>query len=231
MRHLIIGDIHGRDVWKTVDFSSFDKVVFMGDYLDSFTLTDNQIIGNFIEILDLHTRYPDKIVTLIGNHECHYYDMFMGKGDGYRPSYAAAARIIISDHLNVLKVAYEYNGVLFTHAGVCAGWYDTVYKHHIAPKYGDLPMSEALNHEFYNSHYRLFDISKKRGGIDMFGGPLWAHITELESNPGIGYKQVAGHSHVDAITVTGGGTVTMVDCLNSYKDGDDIMDYLLVLDL
>ena len=37
MKHVIIGDLHGRDVWQQVNFSNYEKAVFLGaDYVDSF---------------------------------------------------------------------------------------------------------------------------------------------------------------------------------------------------
>jgi predicted phosphodiesterase len=34
MKWITIGDIHGRDNWKSIDITQYDKVIFMGDYVD-----------------------------------------------------------------------------------------------------------------------------------------------------------------------------------------------------
>lgn len=38
MKHIVIGDLHGKDIWQTIDFTQYEKVVFLGDYVDSFTI-------------------------------------------------------------------------------------------------------------------------------------------------------------------------------------------------
>lgn len=37
MKHIAIGDLHGRDTWQQVDTKLYDKVIFLGDYADSMT--------------------------------------------------------------------------------------------------------------------------------------------------------------------------------------------------
>ena len=39
MKTIVIGDIHGRDVWKEIVFQEqADRVIFIGDYFDSFDI-------------------------------------------------------------------------------------------------------------------------------------------------------------------------------------------------
>ena len=40
MKHVIIGDLHGKDVWKEININCYDRVVFVGDYVDHWTLPD-----------------------------------------------------------------------------------------------------------------------------------------------------------------------------------------------
>jgi metallophosphoesterase superfamily enzyme len=72
MKLLAIGDIHGRDVWKDINFLAFDKVVFVGDYVDSYIRSDWQVYQNLKEIIDLKKQNFDKVVLLLGNHDIHY---------------------------------------------------------------------------------------------------------------------------------------------------------------
>jgi predicted phosphodiesterase len=40
MKTLIIPDIHGKSVWKQmIEVESPDRIVFLGDYFDSFDIT------------------------------------------------------------------------------------------------------------------------------------------------------------------------------------------------
>ena len=48
MKIIAIGDIHGRSIWKNiVSANSYDKVVFLGDYFDSFDIHTLDQIDNF----------------------------------------------------------------------------------------------------------------------------------------------------------------------------------------
>ena len=44
MKTIVIGDIHGRTIWKqiVIENPDFDKLVFIGDYFDSFDIAFNQ---------------------------------------------------------------------------------------------------------------------------------------------------------------------------------------------
>ena len=68
MKTIVIGDIHGRTIWKQiVRHNTFDKVVFEGDYFDSFDISVKDQLKNFNEIIKFKERFPDKVVLLIGN--------------------------------------------------------------------------------------------------------------------------------------------------------------------
>ena len=52
MKTIVIGDIHGRDVWKKiVEHENADKVIFIGDYFDSFDIPSSDQINNFLDII------------------------------------------------------------------------------------------------------------------------------------------------------------------------------------
>lgn len=86
---LIIPDVHGRDFWRIPVMDTLANsdvpIVFLGDYLDpyydewrdrmnedpSFDYRMNAV-NVFEEILQLKTQYPDRIILLLGNHDCGY---------------------------------------------------------------------------------------------------------------------------------------------------------------
>lgn len=81
MKILVLGDIHGRTFWKepTKNMDDYDKVIFIGDYLDHYPdeweegeHTRKNDIDNFLEIIDLKTKYTDKVVLLKGNHKKNF---------------------------------------------------------------------------------------------------------------------------------------------------------------
>ena len=91
MKICVIGDIHGRDVWKEfadIKFllyaepdaagyggfvPEYQKYVFVGDYVDSFTETNVIIKHNLLEIIRFKTLYPNHVVLLWGNHDVNYF--------------------------------------------------------------------------------------------------------------------------------------------------------------
>ena len=75
---LVIPDIHGRLFWldKTKDISDYDKVIFLGDYLDPYkdeNITVKDAIENFKKIIQFKKDNLDKVVLLLGNHDLPYY--------------------------------------------------------------------------------------------------------------------------------------------------------------
>lgn len=76
MKILINPDIHGRIFWKySIEHKDeFDKIVFLGDYLDPYSLNLLETEeDNFKEIIQFKKDNPDKVVLLLGNHEIVTY--------------------------------------------------------------------------------------------------------------------------------------------------------------
>ena len=85
-----IGDIHGRTSWKEmIKNDKVEKWIFLGDYCDSFDISDEKIKENLIDIINFKKAFPDKVVLLLGNHDVMYYnppaDIFNYRCSGYRP--------------------------------------------------------------------------------------------------------------------------------------------------
>ena len=73
MKTVIIGDTHGRDVWKSiVGYEKADRVIFVGDYFDSFDIPYDVQINNFLDIVAYKESGLAEVILLIGNHDYHY---------------------------------------------------------------------------------------------------------------------------------------------------------------
>src|SRR5665213_1183842 len=118
MKHVIISDLHGRDIWKQVDFSRYDKAVFLGDYVDSFKRPDNVILENLEEIIRLKSTYPQKIVLLLGNHDVQYLHYPRYYCPGFRQSMQPALTSLFKEHRDLFQIAYQKQNFIFTHAGI-----------------------------------------------------------------------------------------------------------------
>ena len=70
-RYLVIGDIHGRTIWKDIiEKENPDKIIFLGDYVSTHdNISSSQQINNLEEILAYKEDNPDKVILLRGNHK------------------------------------------------------------------------------------------------------------------------------------------------------------------
>ena len=75
MKILVLGDIHGREIWKDIvdrEADTCDKIVFLGDYTcpKDVTFEDpTDLCGFLYEVIDYKEQNPNKVVLLRGNHD------------------------------------------------------------------------------------------------------------------------------------------------------------------
>ncbi|WP_411823548.1 metallophosphoesterase [Leptospira sp. 'Mane'] len=223
-----IGDIHGRSVWKNINPGDFEKIVFVGDYADSYDLPDEEIIENLKEIIAFKTANIDKVVLLLGNHDLMYLypnvpNFFMG---GYRSSYAKILQSIFQNSISLFQIAYQYRNFLWTHAGVNLGWYksnlkiiDELREKENIPEFCADVLTVMWEKGFVNE---LASIGPIRGGRDGYGGIFWSDYSEnLDSRNGaflFGLHQIVGHSRLPDIetlkSLDGKSSITHIDCLD-----------------
>ncbi|MCW7506131.1 metallophosphoesterase [Leptospira paudalimensis] len=219
MKILAIGDIHGRKIWKNIQFDHYDQVIFLGDYLDSHRLSNDDILGNLEELIKLQESQQN-ISFLIGNHDLQYTDPeFVGLVSGYRESCFMEAYELL--HLLKWKFAIELDNVLYTHAGLLKAFYES-----IPPTSNQI--SETINSAgFSNPYYFLTTLHPLRGGASRASSSIWCDFREIlaEENP-IPINQVFGHSARE------GGQMDRkaeywricIDVLTKYKNAYEIVD-------
>ena len=66
MKTLVLGDIHGRTIWKDIiEKENPDKVIFLGDYVSTHEgISSDQQIEELYAILDYKDNNPDKVILL-----------------------------------------------------------------------------------------------------------------------------------------------------------------------
>lgn len=71
---LVLGDIHGRAVWKDIIWKENpDMTIFLGDYVSSHEgVPGSDQISNLEEILSFKESHPQTIVLLRGNHDIQH---------------------------------------------------------------------------------------------------------------------------------------------------------------
>ena len=120
---VILGDTHGRDCWKQIVASeSPDRVIFIGDYFDSFDNTAVEQMHNFQEIIDWKQSGQSEVIMLIGNHDYHYMRGVTQYYSGYQSGARPAIEQLLYENKNHMQMAYGMNGFIFSHAGVSSDW-------------------------------------------------------------------------------------------------------------
>jgi predicted MPP superfamily phosphohydrolase len=130
MKTIVLGDTHGRSNWKlAVHQDKPDRVIFIGDYFDSFEISGVEQIANFKEIIKYKEDNPQvEVVMLIGNHDHHYFPEVGYTGtSGYQSGIAPSITQVIDENRHHLQMAYGFGDFLFTHAGVSPVFMDQVF--------------------------------------------------------------------------------------------------------
>ena len=123
MKTVILGDTHGRSHWKSIVASeSPNRVIFIGDYFDSFDNTAVEQMHNFKEIIDWKQSGQSEVIMLIGNHDYHYMRGVTQYYSGYQSGARPAIEQLLYENKNHMQMAYGMNGFIFTHAGVSSDW-------------------------------------------------------------------------------------------------------------
>lgn len=240
MNFLIIGDVHGRSLWKTfgdIDLllkayfiPDFDKYIFLGDYVDSFDINGAKIIQNLNDIIEFKNKYPLNVELLLGNHDIQYMlNSPNSRNDkyyctGYKPEFHYELYEIFNKNYNLFNVAYQYKNNIFTHAGIHIGWWAKFVKEmqQFKEKYNhnDTTVAELINLGFMYHANSLFDVDFYRGGDKEVGGPLWCDKHLSSKKPLKDYHQFVGHSRVKNIqkyTINENTSITFCDTQNYEK--------------
>lgn len=219
MKHLIIGDLHGKNYWKDIDIKAYDKIVFIGDYVDHWTLPDQEIYQNLENIIKLKKKNYNKIELLLGNHDVQYlyYPNFLCSG--FRPGMQRQLTYLFNSNKAIFKVAYQRGNHLFTHAGVTNAWYAEFLA---LPQLQQIKEEKDTLADLFNKTEQtaqrklLHKAGGTRGGYGP-GGITWADRSEMIADMIDGYHQVVGHTVVPRVEVFEheDKSVTFIDVLDT----------------
>lgn len=188
MKILVLPDIHGRRFWKEPckDIDKYDKVVFLGDYLDPYgfeNITVEECITHFREIVAFAKEHSKKVELLLGNHDMPYYSETYNSFSVYHCRHSKfhhkTIAKIFDENKDMFKIATVHDNVLFTHAGVTPGWLFTVFtEQYELTSLDDLcfSLNNLLNTREGLKY--LFMISRDRGGYDRYASCIWADADE-----------------------------------------------------
>ena len=209
MKYVVIGDIHGHDSWKEIlsKEKDYDRAIFLGDYLDSFTVKPEQQIENLKEILDLD---DEKTIRLLGNHD---YQYLMNDSNIRYSGYNSKTQILSQELLEQaikdkkIKIIHVDGNNIFSHAGVSDFWL-----HNVA----HLESPNEVNFDSINLNTLDYNLIK---GYDPYGNtisqsPIWIRPQSLRKSKLEEYVQIVGHTHMTNY-VNIDNCIHMFDCLGS----------------
>ena len=236
MKTIILGDTHGRSNWKlAIHQDKPDRVIFIGDYFDSFDIPGIDQIHNFKEIIYYKESNPQvEVVMLIGNHDHHYFPEIGYTGtSGYQSGIAPSITQVIDENRHHLQMAYGFGEYLFTHAGVSPVFMDQVF--------GSDDWSKESVVVDLNELFKYKPKAFKFNGFESSGDsttqtPIWIRPRSLMSvnkkhKKGLknDYIQIVGHTQMRKLDLTGsdkftGGRYYFIDTM------DTTGEYLIIQD-
>lgn len=228
---LFIGDIHGLSEWDNIALAGlkqFYKIVFLGDYCDSFFVRPVEQLHNLKNLCTFIKKNKTQVTALLGNHDYAYVYNYPYIS-GHQSTQAHEYRKIFQDNIDLFQIAWGYQSdiskqyTLATHAGLTQSFWTK----HILPEFEagkflcqitlgkkpeELKLHEALN--YLQNKELLWKVGEMRGGWGT-PGPLWADYIELLEDPYEGINQVFGHTPKASITVDHNGD-NFLACVDSW---------------
>jgi DNA repair exonuclease SbcCD nuclease subunit len=209
MKTVVLGDIHGRTIWKEIVYKEWDAdtVIFVGDYFDSFEIPGIEQLRNFEDIVKYKEESGKEVIMLIGNHDLHYFE-----------------------NRQHLKMCYAQDAFLFSHAGISTRWLKRVFKR----DWNVNNVVEKVN-ELFLTKPRLFnfpDHCLNPYGDDLDQTPVWIRPLSLKiANRNTGlyrkYTQVVGHTSSRGIEFE--ARTYFVDTFDTGKEYLTIVDGKVIL--
>lgn len=232
MKTVVIGDIHGRSTWKLIThLENADRIIFVGDYFDSFDIKTEEQLNNFLDIIEYKKSSGKEVIMLIGNHDHHYFPEINDTGtSGYQRVGKYQIEPIIDANREHLQIAYQMDEFLFTHAGVSSIFMDETFG---LNKWKVETIADQLN-EMFKYRPGVFTFNGIDGyGDDEYQTPIWIRPRSLmRANKNTLRKQViqvVGHTQVKSLDLiaadkTFGSRYYLIDCLGTSGE------YLIIQD-
>lgn len=233
MKTIVLGDTHGTTFWKeAVNTENPDRIIFIGDYFDSFDVKTEDQINNFLDIVEFKKNSGKEVIMLIGNHDIHYYLGDTGTS-GYQRIGCFQIRPVFEQNINHLQMAYQMGEFLFSHAGVSSEFMDECF----ADGWKVETIADQLN-ELFKYQPKKFEFNGlDPHGDDTWQTPIWIRPKSLmRANRDTLRKkviQVVGHTQVKKLDLIGcekmaGGRYYLIDCMQTTKEYLIITDKLAV---
>lgn len=176
---LVIGDLHGQFEIAQKALDTIYPVIFLGDFLDSFTRSVDDQIQTLQLVLNAVQRGHAR--ALMANHEMSYLRKELRCG-GWNPATQIHVDTSLRHRMEMLLEDYIWcEGFLLTHAGVSQRLLDAM----------------SIDLDTYLSSNSFDQIGVSRGGRAPCGGLRWCDWREFV--PVEGVNQIFGHTRAHHI--------------------------------
>jgi len=204
---VVLGDIHGRTIWKDIIAKEHpDQVIFLGDYVSTHEhISDMVQVSNLKDILRFKDENPETIL-LRGNHDLQHLGYDWAECSDYFPQVAVLMADLKDEFLAKTQWIYVMGNTVFSHAGISKVWLE---KNSLTL---DIINSLSPTNVFGFFSYNPFDFY----GNSPEQPPTWIRPMALVKVMIPNYEQVVGHTEVD-------------HCFN-VKDMDEIAQNLWLCD-
>lgn len=193
MKILVLGDIHGRSIWKDIiEKENPDKIIFLGDYVSTHeNISAKQQLFNLEDILNYKEENSDKVILLRGNHDIQHLGYYWANCSGY---YLIICQYMSESNFKerFLKLTQwihidENLNTIFSHAGISSIWMDNSNINSIYD-INNLEPTELFefNPDSFYDYY----------GDSVTQPPIWIRPTSLCKCNISGWDQVVGHTPV-----------------------------------
>jgi hypothetical protein len=213
LKAIIVGDLHGNlPFYKKIRSLTKDKIILLGDLLDSFKYTRAEQLELLKLVLD--DIEMGKTECIFGNHELSYLVPRL-RATGYASSFDAQIIHLKSRMWKLMKpyILDVENKVLISHAGLShsliieAKVMDGFIYNDVHDLDAFLEQSwRAPMHESY-----VYYIGMDRGGPDICGGIFWCDLKK-EFVPVPGLTQIFGHTPSSTVIKIGDNS-WCIDCV------------------
>ncbi len=198
-KQIILGDIHGRTVWREIVERHPDatRFIFIGDYLDTHEdILPVEQLNNLEAIIDFKKKSKAEVILLIGNHDHHYWPGVGNSGtSGYQPRMATSFEFVLNENKDLFQMCFEdeYRNV-FSHAGLSKPFmraigavgsdrYDVI---------NEIFKTQPTKFCFYNGDFSGYGNHKLQSCI-------WIRPQALYGNTNLKEIQIVGHTQVHFI--------------------------------
>ena len=190
MRTLVLGDIHGHSAWKSiVNNEKYDNVVFLGDYLDAFNVTPEDIADNLLDIIKFKEKMGDKCRLCYGNHDHSYWNSERCSGYNWHGRHLYMPLLEDMFRENMLDLIYIQDDIIFSHAGVSDYWLKKVTM-----------LDDVREINFDSVTLDSLDWNMLTGydgyGNTISQSPIWIRPQSLLKSKVDGYRQIVGHTNM-----------------------------------